>query len=90
MTRKVGILQKFNTLHKELSLLVGFILAVAVTSFRLGMYYENIKKEREITEMRNGHTKELLEQKEKYMEKYFELREKNIEIINEYGYGKEK
>lgn len=86
MTRKVGILQKFNTLHKELSLLVGFILAVAVTSFRLGMYYENIKKEREITEMRNGHTKELLEQKEKY----FELREKNIEIINEYGYGKEK
>lgn len=89
MTRKVGILQKFNTLHKKLSLLVGFIIAVAVASFKLGMYYEDIKREREITEIKNKHAKELLEQKEKYMEKYFEQREKNIEIIKKYGYGKE-
>lgn len=90
MTRKVGILRNFNTIHKKYSLLVGFILAVAGCSFKLGMYYEEAKKEREITEIRNGHAKELLEQKERYMEKYFELREKNIEQIKEYGYGKEK
>ena len=47
-----------------------------VASFKLGMLYEEVKKNREISNLENQYSKELLRQKEEYMDKYYDLREK--------------
>lgn len=51
--------------------------------FWLGTYYEEVKKDREITRIENKHQLDLLEQKETYMDKYFDLRDKYLNSSND-------
>ncbi len=67
------------------------ILATSITgSFWLGTYYEEVKKEREITEIEDRHSMELLNMKEEYMNKYLDLREKTLYNANDSTYGNKK
>ena len=59
-------------------------------SFWLGTYYEEVKKNREITEIENKHQMDLLEQKETYMDKYFDLRDKYLNSTNDSIYENKK
>ena len=60
------------------------VLVASITgSFWLGTYYEEVKKEREITEMEDRHSMELLNMKEEYMNKYLDLREKILYNAND-------
>ena len=70
---------------------VGTFIAVIVsTSFWLGTYYEEVKKEREITEIENKHSMEILNQKEDYMNKYLDMREQLLTNKNDTTYGNKK
>lgn len=64
----------------------GFYFASLSVSFWLGTYYEEGKKNLELIDVRTRQQMELLNQKEQYMEKYFNLREKYIEA-NSKNYG---
>lgn len=67
------------------------ILVASITgSFWLGTYYEEVKKEREITEMEDRHSMELLNMKEEYMNKYMDLREKILNNANNSTNGNKK
>ena len=67
------------------------VLVASITgSFWLGTYYEEVKKEREITEMEDRHSRELLDMKEEYLNKYLDLREKILYNANDSTYGNKK
>lgn len=67
------------------------VLAASITgSFWLGTYYEEVKKDREITEIEDRHSKELLDIKEDYMNKYLDMREKILYNANDSTYGYKK
>lgn len=70
----------------------GTVFVACITgSFWLGTYYEEVKKEREITEMENRYSRELLNMKEEYMNKYLDLREKILNNANDSTtYGNKK
>lgn len=66
---------------------VATVLVASITgSFWLGTYYEEVKKEREITEIEDRHSREILEMKEEYMNKYLDMREKILYNINDSTY----
>lgn len=67
------------------------VLVASITgSFWLGTYYEEVKKEREITEMEDKHSMELLNMKEEYMNKYLDMREKIFVNNNDSTNGNKK
>lgn len=67
------------------------VLVASITgSFWLGTYYEEVKKEREITEIEDRHSREILEMKEEYMNKYLDMREKILYNANDSTYGNKK
>lgn len=67
------------------------VLVASITgSFWLGTYYEEVKKEREITEMEDKHSMELLNMKEEYMNKYLDMREKILYNANDSTNGNKK
>ncbi len=66
----------FKKLIKEYSIVITTVTSMIVASFKLGMLYEEVKKNREISNLENQYSKELLRQKEEYMDKYYDLREK--------------
>ena len=67
------------------------VLVASITgSFWLGTYYEEVKKEREITEMEDRHSMELINMKEEYMNKYLDLREKILYNANDSTNGNKK
>ena len=69
----------------------GTVLVASITgSFWLGTYYEEVKKEREITEMEDRHSMELINMKEEYMNKYLDLREKIFINANDSTNGNKK
>ena len=70
---------------------VATILAACITgSFWLGTYYEEVKKEREISEIEDRHSREILNMKEEYMNKYLDMREKILFNENDSTYGNKK
>ena len=67
------------------------VLVASITgSFWLGTYYEEVKKEREITEMEDKHSMELLNMKEEYINKYLDMREKILYNTNDSTNGNKK
>lgn len=67
------------------------VLVASITgSFWLGTYYEEVKKNREITEIEDRHSREVLDMKEEYMNKYLDLREKILYNANDSIYGNKK
>ncbi len=69
----------------------GTVLVASITgSFWLGTYYEEVKKEREITEMEDRHSMELINMKEEYMNKYLDLRERIFINANDSTNGNKK
>lgn len=88
---------KSNRLKDDLSIilkrykLIATFFFVSITcAFWLGTYYEEIKKDREITEIENKKSMELLQQKEQYMNKYFDLRETYLNDSKNNIYGNKK
>lgn len=78
MNKARSIPDIFRWIKSRYGIVLTTMSALCLMSFRAGMYFEKVIKEREITEIENRHSMELLEQKEKYMEKYFDLREKSL------------
>lgn len=85
----------FLYLHRRYSRLVVTLTAVASGSFSLGMYYEKVQKDKEITELEHQHSVEILNQRERFLEQkeqnmrdYFELKEKYLSNPNKETYGK--
>lgn len=69
----------------------GTVLVASITgSFWLGTYYEEVKKDKEITEMEDRYSMELLNMKEEYMNKYLDLREKILYNANDSTNGNKK
>ena len=76
-----------NELYDRYWKVVTILVACITGSFWLGTYYEEVKKEREISEMEDRHSMELLNMKEDYMNKYLDMREKILVNKNDSTYG---
>ena len=79
-----------NELYDRYWKIVTILVACITGSFWLGTYYEEVKKEREISEMEDKHSMELLNIKEEYMNKYLDMREKILVNENDSTYGNKK
>lgn len=88
--KKLGVIATVSELYDKYWK-VATIYAVSIsTSFWLGTYYEEVKKEREITEIENKHSMEILNQKEDYMNKYLDMREQLLTHKNDTTYGNKR
>ena len=94
MTKKKKKKHKFtdtvNGLYDRYWKVATILVACITGSFWLGTYYEEVKKEREISEMEDRHSMELLNMKEEYMNKYLDLREKILYNANDSTYDNKK
>lgn len=93
--RNIKLTDTFNSLHGRYSKLVATLLAVASGSFSLGMYYEKVQKDKELTKLEHLHSMEILDQREQFlnqkeqnMRNYFELKEKYLSNQNKENNGK--
>ncbi len=85
--KKYKFTDTFNELYDRYRKVVTILVACISGSFWLGTYYEEVKKEREISEMEDKHSMELINMKEEYMNKYLDLREKILVNDNDSTYG---
>lgn len=81
--KKNGTVEELMSFINRYKVVVTVYVGSLSISFWLGTYYEEVKKDREITEMENKHQVDLLEQKETYMDKYFDLRDKYLNSSND-------
>lgn len=81
--KKNDTVEELTSFINRYKVVVSVYLGSLSISFWLGTYYEEVKKDREITEMENKHQIDLLEQKETYMDKYFDLRDKYLNSSND-------
>lgn len=93
--RNIKLIDTFNFLHGRYSKLVATFLAVASGSFSLGMYYEKVQNNKELTELEHLHSMEILDQREQFLKQkeqnmrdYFELKEKYLSNQNKENNGK--
>lgn len=77
--KKQKYISTFNELYDRYWKVVTILVACTSGAFWLGTYYEEVKKVKEISEMEDKHSMEILNMKEEYMNKYFDLREKVLE-----------
>ena len=89
-TKKSGVITTFSELYDKYWKVVAIFAASISGSFYLGTYYEEVKKEREITEIENKHSMEIINQKEDYMNKYLDMREKLLISKSDTTYGNKK
>ncbi len=85
----------FHYWYGRYSKLLITLGTVASGSFSLGMYYEKVQKDKEITELEHQHSMEILNQRERFLEQkeqnmkdYFELKEKYLSNQNKETDGK--
>ena len=88
--KKQKFIETVNELYDRYWKIVTILVACITGSFWLGTYYEEVKKEREISEMEDRHYMELLNMKEEYMNKYLDMREKILVNENDSTYGNKK
>jgi len=88
--KKSGVVSTFSELYDRFWKVVTIFAVSVSASFWLGTYYEEVKKEREITEIENEHSREILNQKEEYMNKYLDMRELLLTNKNDTTYGNKK
>lgn len=81
--KKNGTIEELTSFINRYKVVVSVYLCSLSISFWLGTYYEEVKKNREITEIENKYQMDLLEQKEAYMDKYFDLRDKYLNSTND-------
>lgn len=74
----IGFPEDITACIKRYKVLVAVFFTSIAGAFRLGMYYEKVVKDREIIEIEIKHSKDFLQQKEKYMNKYIDIREKYL------------
>ena len=85
-----SFVDNLNELYDRYWKAVTILVACITGSFWLGTYYEEVKKEREISEIEDRHSKEILEMKEEYMNKYLDMREKILVNESDSTYGNKK
>lgn len=81
--KRVGIVKSIGDFTRKYGKVIAAFAAIASCAFSIGFKYANLIKEREIMTIENKHSLELLQLKEEYMEKYFRLREQQINNTNE-------
>ena len=88
--KKSGVIATFSELYDKYWKVVTIFAVSVSASFWLGTYYEEVKKEREITVIENEHSMEILNQKEDYMNKYLDMREQLLINKNDTTHGNKK
>ena len=88
--KKFQITDSFSSLYDRYWKACTVLVASISGSFWLGIYYEEVKKDREITEIEDRHSRELLNMKEEYLNKYMDLRERFLINENDTTYGNKK
>ena len=73
-----SLINTFKELYNPYGKVVAILAGTSTGSFWLGTYYEEVKKERQITEIDDEHAMEMLKMKEEYMDKYMKMREKAL------------
>ena len=93
--KEIGLIDTCKEFLDRYWKVITAFAATASFSFGLGVYYETVQKNREITEIEIRHSKEILEeitkrqeQKEQNMRDYFELKENYHATQNEEKNGK--
>lgn len=93
--KKLGLIDTCKEFLDRYGKVIAAFAATASVSFYLGVYYETVQKNREITEIESRHSKEILEeitkrqeQKEQNMRDYFEFKEKYLATQKEENNGK--
>ena len=79
--KRVGIVKSIGDFTRKFGKAIAAFATIAGCAYSIGYTYANLIKEREIMTIENKHSMELLQLKEDYMEKYFQLRE-NLLINN--------
>lgn len=94
-SKKIGLIDTCKEFIDRYWKVITAFAATASVSFGLGVYYETVQKNREITEIESRHSKEILEeitkrqeQKEQNLRDYFELKEQYLSIQKEEKNGK--
>lgn len=93
--KKIGLIDTCKEFLDRYWKVITAFAATASVSFWLGVYYETVQKNREITEIKIQHSKEILDeitkrqaQKEQNLRDYFELKEKYLANPKEEKNGK--
>ena len=88
--KKPSFVDTCSELYDKYWKVAAVFVASISTAFWLGTYSEEVKKNREITEIENEHSMEILNQKEDYMNKYLDMREQLLTNKNDTTYGNKK
>lgn len=80
--KKTSFLKSVTDFSKKYGQAIAAFAAVAGVAYAIGYKHADLLKEREIMEIENSHSAEILNLKEEYMEKYFQLREQ-LFMINQ-------
>ena len=76
--KRVGIEKSIGDFIRKYGKAIAAFAAVAGYAYSIGFEHAILIKEREIMTIENKHSLDLLQLKEEYMEKYFQLREQLI------------
>ena len=88
--KKPKFVETCNELYDRYWKIATLLVACITGSFWLDIYYEEVKKDREISEIEDRHSMELLNLKEEYMNKYLDMREKYLVNETDSTYGNKK
>lgn len=76
--KKVSLIKSITDFVQQYGKAITAFAAVAGVAYGIGFKHSDLLKEREIMQIENRHSSEILSLKEEYMEKYFSLREQQI------------
>ncbi|MBO4840188.1 MAG: hypothetical protein J5524_03710 [Bacteroidaceae bacterium] len=79
--KKVSLIKSTTDFIQRYGKAIAAFAAVAGVAYGIGFKHSEVLRAREIMQIENKHSAELLSLKEEYMEKYFSLREQQS-IIN--------
>lgn len=78
--KKTSFIKSIIDFIQKYGKVISAFAAVAGVAYAIGFKHSDILREREILEIENRHSAEILNLKEEYMDKYFQLREKLLMI----------
>ena len=80
-TNRTSLIKSITDFTQKYGKAIAAFAAVAGIAYGIGFKHSELLREREIMQIENRHSAELLSLKEEYMEKYYSLREQQLFTI---------
>lgn len=76
--KKTGLWKSITSFLQDYGKALAAFATVAGVAYGIGFKHSDLLREREIMQIENRHSAEMLSLKEEYMEKYFSMREEQL------------